>query len=199
MIEDLLASKVKVKILRFFFEYPLVRRSVREIALECKVGFGKASTSLKELNEIGILKKEKKGREIFYSLNPSSVFYSPLEKIFEIEKKMYGNLPFLFRNLFAHLSSSTRKFSKLCVVFGSLVSGTFTPESDVDLLFISDDEERIREICSRLEEKYGMRFQVIVIKEDDIEKFKKSSLYKTLQRESLILYGEEDLKKRLGL
>ena len=74
MIEKILGSRVKIKVLRFFFEYPLVKRNVREIAEECKIGFGIATSALRDLNSSGIVSMEKSGREIIYSLNINSVF-----------------------------------------------------------------------------------------------------------------------------
>lgn len=187
---EILASKVKTKILRFFFEYPLLKRNVREIAKECKIGFGIAANSLKELSFAGIIKMEKFGKEMIYSLNSSSKLFESLKRIFEIEKEELANLPFIYRNLIADIITSTKKLAESCILFGSLVSGSFTPESDIDLLFVSENEKKIREKCLKLEERYGLKLQVIVIKKSDIKNFKKSTLYKTIQKESLILFGK---------
>jgi predicted nucleotidyltransferase len=193
MIEDLLASKVKAKILRFFFEFPLVKRNVREVVKECKIGFGVASNTLKELGEIGIIKMEKSGREIIYSLNTTSKFFEPIKRIFEIEREELANLPYLYRNLIADIVTTTKKLSETCFLFGSLVTGSFTPKSDLDLLFISDREAEIREKCLKIEEKYNLKLQVIVLRKEDIKKFKKSSLYKTIKKESLLLFGKSGM------
>jgi predicted nucleotidyltransferase len=190
MMENLLASKVKIKILRFFFEFPLVKRNVREAAKECKIGFGVASNTLKELEEVGIIKMEKSGREIIYSLNNTSKFFEPLKRVFEIEKEQLANLPYLHRNLIADIIAKTKKLAETCFLFGSLVSGTFTTKSDVDLLFVSDREEDIRKRCLEIEDKYDLKLQVIVLRKEDIKKFKKSSLYKTIKKESLLLFGK---------
>lgn len=190
MIEEILASKVKIKILRFFFEYTLSKRNVREVAKECKIGFGVAAKSLKELSFAGIVKMEKIGREMVYSLNIDSKMFDPLKKLFELEKESLGNLPFIYRNLIADVITSTKELAESCILFGSLVSGSFTSKSDVDLLFISSKEEKIREKCLRLEERYGVRLQAIVIKREDIKNFRKSSLYKTIAKESVLLFGE---------
>ena len=191
MIEKLLASKVKIKILRFFFDFPLVKRNVREIARECRIGFGIAASALKELNEVGIINAEKSGKEILYSLNNRSIFFPPLKKIFEIEREELANLPFIYRNLISDIIASTKNLAEVCILFGSIVTGTFSPKSDVDLFFVSNKEEAIREKCMRIEKKYGIRIQTIVIERKDIKRFKKSSLFKTLRKESLLLFGEK--------
>ena len=191
MIEKLLASKVKIKILRFFFDFPLVKRNVREIAKECRIGFGIAANALKELNEVGIINAEKSGKEILYSLNNRSIFFPPLKKIFEIEREELANLPFIYRNLISDIIASTKNLAEVCILFGSIVTGTFSPKSDVDLFFVSNKEEAIREKCMRIEKKYGIRIQTIVIERKDIKRFKQSSLFKTLRKESLLLFGEK--------
>jgi predicted nucleotidyltransferase len=195
MIERLLGSRVKIKILRFFLEYPLVKRNVREIAEECKIGFGIATTALRDLNSSGIVNMEKSGREIIYSLNINSVFFTPIKHLFEEERKAMGNIPFFYRNLISDIILSTRKNAKACFLFGSLVAGTFTSKSDVDLFFITSKEEKVRDACIKLGDRYGVKLQVIAIKEKDVEDFKKSSLFKTIKKESLFLFGEQEIRE----
>jgi predicted nucleotidyltransferase len=195
MIEKFLGSRVKIKILRFFFEYPLVKRNVREIAEECKIGFGMATNALRELNASGIVNMEKSGREIIYSLNTNSIFFNAIKQLFEEEKKSVGGMPFLYRNLISDIMASTKRIAKACFLFGSLVTGTFTSKSDVDLLFITSKEDKVRDGCMKLEDRYGVKLQVIAIKEKDIKNFKKSSLFKTIKKESLFLFGEQKIKE----
>ncbi|MEM7818825.1 MAG: nucleotidyltransferase domain-containing protein [Candidatus Aenigmatarchaeota archaeon] len=194
MIEEILASKVKIKILRFFFEFPLVKRNVREIAKECKIGFGVATNALRDLKNNGIINEEKRGREIIYSLNTESKFFKSLKELFDIEKEAYANLPFFYKNFISDLIISTKRFADACFLFGSLVTGSFTTRSDVDLLFVSSKEEKIRNVCIKLEERYGIKVQTIVIDRKEIKKFKKSSLFKTIKKESLVLFDNINIK-----
>ena len=195
MIEKILGSRVKIKVLRFFFEYPLVKRNVREIAEECKIGFGITTSVLRDLNSSGIVNMEKSGREIIYSLNINSVFFNSIKQLFEEEKKATGGIPFFYRNLISDIIASTKRIAKACFLFGSLVTGTFTSKSDVDLLFVTSKEDEVRDVCMKLEDRYGVKLQVIIIKEKDIEDFKKSSLFKTIKKESLFLFGEQKIKE----
>jgi predicted nucleotidyltransferase len=199
MIENLFGSKAKIKILRFFFEYPLAKRNVREVALECKLGFGVASISLKELENVGIIRKERSGREIIYSLDTSSNFFSPLNEIFRIEKSVFSNLPFFYRNLLSDIVTSTRRMIDLCVLFGSLVTGSYTSRSDVDLFFVTENEEEVRDACIKIEDRYGVKIQIVAIEKSEIKKFKKTSLYRTLKKDSFVLFDRENLKEKMGL
>jgi predicted nucleotidyltransferase len=104
-------------------------------------------------------------------------------------------MPFLYRNLLSDAITSTKRIAKACFLFGSLVTGTFTSKSDVDLLFVASKEDKIRDICMKLEDRYGVKLQVIVIKEKDIKDFKKSSLFRTIEKESLFLFGEQKIKE----
>ena len=193
MIDDVLGSRSKVKILRFFFDYPLVKRNVREVAMECRIGMGIAASSLRELERVGVLKVEIKGREKFYSLNRKSRLYLLLKSIFELEREELGGMRFVYRNLISDLKASTKKLALACWLFGSLVTGEAGSRSDVDLLFISDKEEEIRERCQRLEERYGMRIQAIVLRKSDLRKFKRTALCKTIRREAIKLWGEVEV------
>ena len=191
MIDELLGSKAKVKILRFFFDFPFAKRNVREVAKECRIGFGVASFALKELEKMEIIKMEKVGKEFLYSLNTASKFFDPLKKLFEMEREMYANLPYIYRNLISDVITATKRIAESCFLFGSIVSGTFTTKSDVDLLFVSEREEELRKKCLRIEDKYNIKLQVIVIRRNEIEKFRKSSLYKTIKKEALVLFEKE--------
>lgn len=199
MIENLFGSKTKIKILRFFFEYPLSKRNVREIAKECKLGLGITSSSLKELENTGMMKMKKSGKEMIYSLNSNSTFFQPLKEIFQIERSTLSNLPFFYRNLLSDLITSTKRIASFCVLFGSLVTGSYTSKSDVDLFFITEKEERIRDACMKIGDGYGIKLQVITIRKEDIKKFKRSSLYRTLKKDSFVLFDRENLKERMGL
>lgn len=198
MIDEILGSKVKLKILRFFFDFPLVKRNVREIAKECKIGLGVAANTLRDLKNAGIVVEEKTGKEINYSLNMNSKFYEPVKKIFEIEKEELGNLPFFYKNLISDIVTSTKRLADACFLFGSLVTGAFTSKSDVDLFFVSSKEEKIREACLKIEKRYETKLQVIIIKKNEIKKFKKSSLFKTIKKESLLLFDNNNIKEMIG-
>lgn len=199
MIEEIFGSKAKIKILRFFFEYPLAKRNVREIAKECKLGFGVTSSTLKELENAGIAKREKSGREIIYSLNKNSNFFPLLKEIFRLEKSTLSDLPFFYRNLISDLITATKRLASFCALFGSLVSGNYTSRSDVDLFFITEKEDEVRDACLRIEDKYETKIQVIAMRKKDLKEFKKSSLFKTLKKGSFILFDNENLKEEMRL
>lgn len=197
IVEKVLGERVKVRILRFFFEFPLVKRNVREVALECRQGFGSTASALKELAEIGILNADRSGKELVYSLNKDSALYPILNRIF-LEEKRVLDLPIIYRNLLADVVASTKRLAEACVLFGSLVSGKYRRESDVDLLFVSGREEEIREKCMKLEKRYEVKMQVVVVRKDEIKKFRKSELFKTIKRESVVLFGKDVMKEWLG-
>lgn len=197
MIDEILGSKVKIKILRFFFDFTLVKRNIREIAKECKIGLGVAASTLRDLKNIGIVSEEKIGKEINYSLNINSKFYEPVKKIFEIEKEELSNLPFFYKNLISDIVTSTKRLANACFLFGSLVTGTFTSKSDVDLFFVSSKEENVRDACIKIEKRYETKLQVIVIKKSEIKEFKKSSLFKTIKKESLLLFDNNNIKEMI--
>ena len=82
LLENILASRIKIKILRFFYEYPHVKRTVREMIKDCFVGgYGPGSKALKELQKTGILKLERNKRERIYSLNNDSQLFIPIKNI----------------------------------------------------------------------------------------------------------------------
>ena len=103
----------------------------RQIADGAGVSTGSANTMLKEFARIGLLKQSKKGKMLFYGRNDNS----PLLRQFKVFSTVNGLMPVVER---------IAGFCSRIVLFGSCAEGRNGEKSDIDLLVISNEKERVR-------------------------------------------------------
>src|SRR3989344_3007288 len=72
------------------------------------------------------------------------------------------------------------------ILFGSYAKGKETPRSDIDLLVVATNRERIKTIAKTYKTKYNLVFSVIVITPNDFENIKKDNM---VFWEDLVNYG----------
>ncbi len=103
---------------------------------------------LANLSKAGVLSKQKKGREIYYSL--SSEQHDFWEKMIETYRReivleKYADLKVLFKLLLSN--NRIFKNSLQIYLFGSFAAGEINKDSDLDLLFITRQKKAILEWC----------------------------------------------------
>ena len=118
-------------ILTFLSQHPHQSFFSTEIADKTSLSKGGANQSLHSLADKGVLKTEKKGRMIFYSVDVKS----PLVRQYKILKNI---------ELLDDIVRKIKSFAERVVLFGSCARGEDTQESDIDLLVISRDKEHVR-------------------------------------------------------
>jgi len=83
------------------------------------------------------------------------------------------------------------------IVFGSVAAGTATPESDLDVLIVTDRTEYVKKHVKRLEEKYRIDIQPVTL---NLEKLRtlireKSQLIRNIAREKVFISGNNEVLK----
>jgi len=82
MLEDLIISKVRVKVLKLFFLNPDKIYHVREIVRQISEEINAVRRELKHLEKAGLLTKEPRGNRLYYSLRKDyPLYYDLLELI----------------------------------------------------------------------------------------------------------------------
>lgn len=193
MLENIVGSTTKIRILRLMFEYPNRDFSTDEVMKNSFVGRGYAGKCLEMLLGEGILRTKKMGKEKRYSLNRDSRYFPLLRNLFKEENEKYPTLSYMHRNLVSDLLE--RLGDETITLFGSVASGTATPGSDVDLLIISSRKEFIRKICRRIGGKYKIKIQAVVLTGEELDKRirEKSRFLKNIGKEKIFIGGDEKL------
>ncbi len=80
-LNDLLVSKVRVKMLTLFFEKPNEMFYVREITRLVKEEINAVRRELDRMLEAGLLKSEQRSNRLYYTLNKKYLFFQELQRI----------------------------------------------------------------------------------------------------------------------
>lgn len=104
----LFSSRVRTKLLQFFLTMPESSYFIRE--LERKIGEDAKNISreLNNLENIGLLRSEKRGLQKFYSVKPGFLFYSELKAVFLKSSGLEG----LFKDVIVGLDGIEKVFMK---------------------------------------------------------------------------------------
>lgn len=109
---------------------------ISQIARGTGLSKGEVSKSMKTLKQGGFVRSKMSGRNMICSVNRSAQAVIRLRIAFNILEIMPQVAPL-------------RKFSQKIVVFGSCAQGTDTLESDIDILVIAADKEKVNSITQK--------------------------------------------------
>jgi len=142
----LLATNTQ-KILNFLIQHAGRQFLASEIQKATKISKGGINLSLRELARDKLVKREKRGRIFFYSVDPAQSVIKQL--------KVLKNIEFL-----NPLVNKIKKLSKKVILFGSCARGEDTPESDIDLFVLTNGAEEVEEVVKK--HKFSRGLQLIV-------------------------------------
>lgn len=118
------------KVLSFLAKFSDREFYERQIARKIGISYGSANKVLNDLFSNGLLKRQKKGKMYFYSLNITNALFRQF--------KILNNIV-LLQPLIKKLKKVTRKI----VLYGSCAEGTDTSGSDIDLFIISEQKSKV--------------------------------------------------------
>lgn len=165
-LEDLITSKVRIKILKLFFGNPKEMYHVRGISRETTEEINAVRRELSRLEEAGIIKKESRGNRVYYWARPDYPMYGDMISIVAKDT-----------NLGAALVSSKTKLGKPAFV---MFSGKFAryksrkKDDEVDILVVGDIIlPELATIVRAEESKRGHEINYTVMSRDEFEFRKK--------------------------
>lgn len=133
MFKNLFIKTAHQKMLSFLSFYAGKSFHERELMRKTGIGTGSVNRVLNDLFKVGILRRERRGKMYFYSLDEKE----PSVKQFKVLSMILDLNP-LIRKL--------NPLTKTVILYGSAAQGTDDYESDTDLLIVTLHEERVREL-----------------------------------------------------
>ncbi|MGH7676020.1 MAG: nucleotidyltransferase domain-containing protein [Gemmatimonadales bacterium] len=131
-VSRLLFGSTRREVLALLLGRPDERFYLREILRAAGGGSGAVQRELKQLVEAGLVDREARGHQVYFSANREAAIFPELQAIVE---KTAGAVDVLR----ASLSSLLRQGRiQVALVYGSVASGRKTARSDVDLLIVGD-------------------------------------------------------------
>ena len=157
MIEEAVNSKVKSKIVKFLSQQN-VEFQVSDLARVLKISKSRASETLRELADIGILSRRTIGRSVLYKFSSNNLAKT-LRDSMNGENTLLGNIE-------NDVIKETRRLKPVSIVrFGSSLR-SLKFGSDVDFIIIQKgriENEKIYDTVGKLSTKFGIHISIILI------------------------------------
>lgn len=146
MLEALISSRTRIKLLTLFLLNPDNEFYIREIVRKTGENFNAVRRELTNLESFGLLIGQKKGNLQYYTVNTAHFLYPELQKII---LKTEGISDLLKRGL-GHEEIA-------CMfIYGSFARGTAGEKSDIDLFIVGSlDEDRLIPVIHACEQETG--------------------------------------------
>lgn len=173
------------RILRLLIENRENKYSIRKISLVRKINYKSAYNAVKNLHKERITNLERLGNTINCYFNNNFN-----ERVFSAEYKRREDLlkEKDFKVIYSRLNNI--KFPFICLVFGSYSKGKNNKHSDIDLLFITNNEKEINKEVSIIPKVHAT-----IINFDEFIKMAKIndfSVVKEAMKHNIVLIGIED-------
>jgi DNA-binding transcriptional ArsR family regulator len=136
-LNDVLGNETRIEILRTFFKYP-GEFTGRQVARLCGLPHATVQKQLDILGASGVILVKHVGRSKIYSLNPDSLLYAVLDNLFKQEGIVRKSITLLIEESIQK-NQQLRNHLVHASLYGSMVAGTDTAESDIDILLVLKD------------------------------------------------------------
>ncbi len=164
-LEELIVSKVRVKMLELFFNNPEEMYYVRQITRLIKDEINAVRRELERLLGAGMLKSEERGNRLYYKLNDKYLYYQEFLQMI-VKSTGLGN----------QIRKKRRKLGKLEYVMfsGKFVRNQKPGREEIDLLVIGDVVlTELQALVKEEEKKLGRELNYAVFTNEEF-KFRKT-------------------------
>lgn len=194
MLERLFTSRTRVEILSRLLLNPDAEYHIREVSRLIGATPILVQKELKNLEQLGLLRKRRVGRMVLYRMNRESAIADDLKRIF-LKTEGLGS------RLLAGMSRKDIEKIRFALIYGSFAKGTEVASSDVDLLVIGDvGEDSVLKATARAERDLGRQVSLVLWTEQEFSEkaAQKIPLVRELAKTPVImLVGDADEFKRL--
>ena len=160
MLDSLITSKTRIKLLLKFFLNPGTRAYLRGLATEFGESTNAIRVELNRLTEAKLLKSVNSGRTVEYRANKDHSLFKDLQSVV---KKFVG-IDTLAEQLAAKLGNVQAAY-----VIGDYAKGV--DSGLIDLVLVGDvDEEKLKEMTEKTEGLIDRKIRTLVLKQSDLEK-----------------------------
>jgi predicted nucleotidyltransferase len=135
MLQPHLVTTINQKVLSLLAKFSDQEFYEREVVRKLGIATGSANRALNELYSTGAIKRRRKGKMHFYSIDSSNAALAEFKKIVNIM-------------LIEPLVEGLKKMSSRVVLYGSCALGTDNSESDLDLFVVANNKEDVSNVIS---------------------------------------------------
>lgn len=165
MIEEILGSRTKVRILRLLFAHPVREFTTRELARAVGQSLGSVHPSLAQLLATRVILTRRVGRSRTVRLNRTHPLSERVAALFRAETSSLADLG----RAFAH--ALPKPGIEAVVLFGSVARGEATARSDVDVLVVVDRPARaaaVRDTAATMLDRHDVNISPLVLTSKEV-------------------------------
>lgn len=156
------------KILNLFIEEPHREFYVRELAKKLKKSPTTISKYLKDYENRGILKSEKKLNHLLFKANAEDKKFKQL--------KLNHNIQLINDSGLIEFLENEFNYPQAIILFGSFAKAENIPKSDIDILVVSSKKKEIYSVnLEKFREKMNHEIQLFVHTPEEIKKLKQTN------------------------
>lgn len=180
-------SKIRTKILKHFFSNKNEKYYLRQLERMLGIHVANIRRELISLEKMGLFRKEKKGKEVYYFLNTDLAIFEEINKIIS---KTIGMEAVLVRDL------QKVKGIKICFIYGSVAKSQEDALSDIDVFIVGEvKEDDILKAVRKLEKELSKEINYTIFTGADLLKGikgKKVFLKDVLEGNKIFLMGDKN-------
>lgn len=191
MLDHIIPSKARRKILELFYHRPNENYYVRKVVREVGEEVNAVKRELDILTEEKLLLREKRLNKVYYTLNKNYIFYEEFLRIFAktnyLSTLIYQNLSRIGKIKYIALSTKYPKNIEI-------------KEDEIYLLFVGVIVvAEVEGLIAEAEKQYGRPINYTVMTEEELKYRKKNNdpfIWRFLKQPKIMLVGsEEELNK----
>lgn len=186
MLEALISSKTRVKLLTLFLLNPGNEYYTREIVRSTEENINSVRRELVNLESFGLITGQKKGNQQYYTVNTGHFLYAELQKIVLKTEGVAGVIK----------ESLAGEEITCMFIYGSFAKGTAGAKSDIDLFIVGTvDEDRLIPAIHSCEQATGREINYTLMTAGELEKRRKNKdpfVKNVMQEEKILISGTCD-------
>ena len=165
MLEAIISSKTRVKLLTLFLLSPEREYYVREITRLTEENMNAVRRELANLQSFGLITGERKGNQQYYTVNQDFFLYEDLQRIV---LKTEG----VARVIKEHLADLAG--IRCMFIYGSFAKGSAGRKSDIDLFIVGDiDENQLIPLVHESERALNREINYMLMRPGELEQRKR--------------------------
>ncbi len=186
MLQDLMVSKVRVKLLKVFLSQPKEMFYIRQLVRLLSEEINAVRRELQRMEKLGMVKRENRGNRIYYWFNKDYPLYGDLLSMVAKSAGLGGEI--------------VKRRSKLgkvrfALISGKMVRGLEVKPDEVDLLVVGDLElKQLADLVKSFEVKIDREINYSVMSKEEFDFRKKRRdpfLLSILASPKVMLIGDE--------
>ncbi len=185
MLERIIISKVRVKILKTFLLNTESTYHIRGLVRKLGEEINAIRRELKNLELFGIIKSKKQANKLVYTLNKESIFLPELRSMFlkdTQEVKLVSSVLTKIENI------------EGAILTQAYINGEYKNENDIDILIIGKPNlNKLNKEMEKVEKDIGKELRMAVLSPEDFEfqkKQREAFVRNILENENVVLFDK---------